>query len=806
MPMTICWGRLVRAKLVFLLFTVMVVACSDSGGEAGNEGGAPPADGAVDQGAGDAQGALLDGPVSPVDAIADGNTESASDAAHGGEASQDAGGMMGDGGLGAPIDAGVGAVVDATSVDGTAPIDSGLQGDAAPPIDGGASPDAASSDAANGSAEGEGGAYLCGSPVFVPPSDAGATTLLASVGLSRTNGLWKDGDRVAGQDAAGWVLWNAVTRLEVTQADTGHIAGMAGGVLLVVSGDGSALQTISEASGAAIGSMSLAGSSQTGLAIDGSYVWTASSSALTALSTIGTVLASQPEDYSTSIIEGSPGSVRVAMGPAGAQVIQAVPTNGAASTNSPPFTGIFANWFVDGTKFLTTLDNNVYVYAADVTQLEFLPVSTLGILGGDGQYLWNDQTKTIQGVVDVYAIGGSSEPIKTYSPGFEAVVVGSGHELALVATGQMFVADAPLPGAPMLTVADLEASPLTDTTVTLPFLNVGAFASDENGFWVVGTGAGAVLSNGTLSAPQQAGTLGCGGVSGMTGSQAGRVALGTAGAGVLILDLPSATASHIDLVSGNGPPNLDEFAPGPNNQGLALSSDGRTLAASASSLTTTADRSLYIFHGPAWTVAESFPHDDTNQDILELFSMSLNASTLAQTSGLFQNRWEYAISVTDITGSVPIFSESSASASVPLPSPDGTRSVVSDGQTTRFYAGATAIGAVGGTAAGWIDDNRVLIADTGFAIQPNPVTPGIYDAQGNLLATPALPFSAWNALSPGGTAGFDVIDSNRIFSHVDETIYDLTSGSALETFAGQGVVAGPFVVSVVGHALRATAY
>jgi hypothetical protein len=664
--------------------------------------------------------------------------------------------------------------------------------------------EAESPDAGQAIGPGEAGiAHPCGSLAIGAPPDAGTSTLLPSLGLQgRVTGLWEDANRVLASDGQGWILWSTLDGQEAAAAASGTPVGLAGGIF--AASQSNQVSIFSAADGAPKGSIPITGTPQVGLASDGSYLWVASATSLSAWSPSGMAMGSHPGAYDTAAIFAAPTGLLVALGPAGANVIETVSPTDGTSSSSPMFSGTFATWFADGTKFLSTVGTNIFVYTASASEVQLVHLSAVGTLGGGGSYFWNFPN-AIGNPLDVYEIGGSGQPVGTYNLANDnAVAMASGQRLGILGSSGM------------VTILDLTATPMADQTMATPVPSPSVFAADSTGhYWSIGSAFGSVYFQGTASAPGDSGTLGCGQVLGLAGSAAGVSVVGTVSGGTLIFDVATSLEASVPITSGlDQSVDLSFYSPRVNN-GLRLSSDGKTLAVAASSYAGNAgDRSLYVLSAPSWRAKYSVPlMDSSSNEIVFDFDMSRDATTLAETLATWNGQfWDYATTVTDISGAKVILSYSgkgtavSVPPSVPLLSPSGSHIAVTQGgppsssSTTELYTGSTLVNAVPGAAVGWIDDSRLLVQTYVPAHPPffTFAATQIYDASGNLLSSPPLP----------AIHGFDPIGTTELFSHSDQIIYDVATGAVVEAtgLPGQSVVAGPFIVSVSGRSLRATRY
>ena len=104
---------------------------------------------------------------------------------------------------------------------------------------------------------------------------------------------------------------------------------------------------------------------------NGSYICAGSSASLTAWSTSGNVLFTRTGDYSHAKLFAGPGSIQIALGPAGTAVVETVSVPDGSSSVGATFSGSFNTWFLDGSRFLTNLSNGVWMYDIHSVQQSF---------------------------------------------------------------------------------------------------------------------------------------------------------------------------------------------------------------------------------------------------------------------------------------------------------------------------------------------------------------------------------------------------------------------------------------------------
>lgn len=157
------------------------------------------------------------------------------------------------------------------------------------------------------------------------------------------------------------------------------------------------------------------------LARDGSYLAVAdkgvsvvgTKASLTVWSPTGAVLLSRDGDYSKARAFAAPGEVRIALGPQGAAVIENISVPTGTSTVTQPFAGNFHSWFGDGARFLTNVNNTVYVFSKDAVQQDVDLLPTITNLAGFGNWFWRSSDG-----LHIYEVGSpTSTPTLSYASG-----------------------------------------------------------------------------------------------------------------------------------------------------------------------------------------------------------------------------------------------------------------------------------------------------------------------------------------------------------------------------------------------------
>jgi hypothetical protein len=263
------------------------------------------------------------------------------------------------------------------------------------------------------------------------------------------------------------------------------------------------------------------------------------------------------------------------------------------------------------------------------------------------------------------------------------------------------------------------------------------------------------------------------------------------------LDIAAAPSGHTAVATRGGtflfdiqPTTTSLIATNPRpSSHVELSADGATLVASAD-LTDAQpgqDISLRVYDWPSTTPKKTYPYVNVYPGELFVdFSLSDDGTRLGQ---LFvESNNGYRRQVTDLLGTNTYFSDTppepsqgGAGSSLPPPliSPSGSRIGAVQGVrnvpgvATNLYANNTLVGAVDGYGVGWLDDNRLLVNVYAYLGKGAPLggfqKAQIYDAQGNLVATPPLP----------EMYGFQMISANVIYSKMARSIFDINTGALL---------------------------
>lgn len=521
------------------------------------------------------------------------------------------------------------------------------------------------------------------------------------------------------------------------------------------------------------------------LASDGSYVCVGSDSRLTVYSLDGSVIASKPGDYSGANSFSAPGNVLVALGPAGQSVIETISVTDGTSTVSPPFSGTFNSWFLDGARFLTNLENTVWEYSNGAVQQAVVGLPTVENLTGQGNWIWTYQAKTPGYPLDVYAIGADT-PTLSYAGSAGSAVVPSGTTIGYLSYG-----------AGEVTVFDLSGSMPLQTDFSVPIAYLDAYAGSSGSQWMVGNLHGALFHGASLSSTPR--FFGYGDAWSIAGSS---------------INAAVSTASGRTLIFNSSPATLDQTIDFSSGK-VALSADGTILGASANANDAQyePDRTLNFYSLPSGGIIKSYPYTyQDGQPALLDFTLASSGETIAQITGTWQNpQWTFARQVTPLTGGSAIWSDTPATVGIAgfvdpvLLSPDGTLIAVYTGDpnqntTTSIIKNGTLVTAAPGAGIGWIDNNRLLTDQYVLASGITSCSGAtIYDSSGKIVAA-SLPC----------LYSIQTVTPDQVYDRAGNAIYSLSTGQPVWTgslpTSWSGAVFGSHIIYQSGHNLVMETY
>lgn len=579
--------------------------------------------------------------------------------------------------------------------------------------------------------------------------DVGHRKTLQSLAMS--------GDRVLSRDTQGgrWILWDTLTHKGLTSglADVNGFVGLRGNLMAIQSANAIDLYNATTAQVQVTIPAALSTIAQSGLADDGSYFWAAIvGGGLKVWSAQGALLVNAPGDYSTAKVFAANTELRVAKGPAGANLIQRIPLDGSAATLSPTFSQTFNSWMQDGERFFAVVGNAVFIYSKTATLVASAALTTVEHLAGSGDYFWTFQGSTPGYPLRIYSVSSPATPITTYG-------YNSGVDIVSTKQGPiaMYSGDAEIhfvqltPQAPRV-------------IVPLPYAYVTHIAFDDaTGRWAISNRDGVVYHHGNSQNAQLEASLGCGEVLEISTTVTGWAAIGFASNRVVILDMNNGG------IINNIVPQWGEK--------LALSNDNSVLAVweGSSRAQYASWFKIHVLSLPSGTETHVFPESND-------FTMAENGSRIAYTERVTNRRY-----VMDTGGVTTFYSDNLNVYSEPVISPNGEMIAVpssTPGSLTTTYlyhldaqgGAAQLVNAVPGFPVKWLDGNR-LFAYTMIDIwQPVPKTAYdktfIYDAQGNTVANPAISVRIQD---------LDVVSASKIYDPNTAKVYDLNTGAATWT-------------------------
>jgi Putative Ig domain len=590
----------------------------------------------------------------------------------------------------------------------------------------------------------------------------------ASIDLIRMNA-----SRVLSQDASGhWVLWNYSTA-GILASGTAPCqsppctsdplpADLAGPTVVIGTPGGFDLR--SSSSGQLLASVA-ASYSWWKLAADGSYVCAGGTTGLQAWSPSGQVLASRSGDYSQALAFAAPGQIQVALGPAGANVIETVSLAGGTSSVGPQFQGSFSSWFLDGSQFITTdsTANRIFIYSNTTIQEDaIIPNGSFASnVAGEGAWLW---TVGSAPGLNIYKVGASASPTASFS--LSGQLIASAQTLGIVGPSAVTVID--LSGA-VPTQVDNQSMPA-------PYGASTTYAAVSGTQWMVSNRLGVLLDGASLPGPAR--YFGYGAALSIAGG-AGHYAIATATGAILFFNsTTSMLEGTIDFPSSK----------------IVLSADGSVLAAESGAVAgTILTDQVNVYSLPAGVLTTSFPFGNASAPTLLDMNVSasgavVGAAVVGSTSSTLQ-AFPVAggAALWDVPGPVGpgenqwlvlLSPDGTLCATAPAPQGGGTTPL------TSIYSNGTFTASRSGWAVGWIDNGRLLVNnyDSKYA---GYLGSSIYDPTGALLASPVLAdLSAFQVVTPQQPS------PDLIYSPQFNAIYSLSSGAT--TWASGSVSTGPY--------------
>jgi hypothetical protein len=582
---------------------------------------------------------------------------------------------------------------------------------------------------------------------------------------------------------AYWVLWDYPTARKImggayacvtlscknfNMTGTGLLGvDLAGETLVYESATG--LQVRSASDGTLLGTIPIAAPlSWWKLSADGSYICIGTSTEITVWSPQGVAIATRAGDYSQAVAFAAPGSISVALGPAGQSVIETISLPAGASSVSPAYQGQFQGWFADGHRFLTTVANTVFVYSSDGQQQDLAALPTAQHLAGTGSWFWSYGADN---VLNIYPVGASGSPAASYTL-LGPYVNASGPTLEVATTSTPSGA---------ISVIDLSGANPVRADHPVPISGMSAYVASSSTRYVIGSGLGVLFDGASpASSPRY---FGYGAPLGIAGSDT-TIAVATASGTILLFDVQTRTLQGtIDFLSSK----------------VALSEDGTTLVAMGEQ----PDDSLHVYTLPSASLTYAWPYTTGSVPQLFDFFFPSSGAVLGQILGTSP-----PVQVTAPTGGAPIWSVDPGTdwdSHATRISPDGTLLAVSTPKMipsgpagTNIYKNGVLSTAISGWAVGWLDNNRLLVNNYILPCSCGLQFTGakIYDVAANTLAASPLP----------ELQDFQIAGPDGVYDATRNEIFSVTSGAATWTTANPvavglnpvGAIAGGYVVFASG--------
>jgi hypothetical protein len=520
------------------------------------------------------------------------------------------------------------------------------------------------------------------------------------------------------------------------------------------------------------------------LATDGTYVCGGTKAGMAVWDISGQLLASRQGDYSAAKVFAAPGQVQIALGPAGANVIETVSTSSGTSTTGPAFSGNFNSWFFDGQRFLTKLGTTVWTYSEDSVQQGIVSLPSFQNLAGNGDWFYTYPNIQSTDPLIIYPVGGSVA---------SATISLSTSPYVTAAPNSLGIFD-PVAGA--VTVVDLSGATPVKAVYPATLYWPLAFTANSATQWTVGGADGLILDGASLSTTAR--NFGY-----------GRARSIAANSSYIALALGNGTIPYFSTSSLTSVNTINS-----SSSSLAMSSTGSVLAALSGA-------TLNIYSLPSGSVSNSWPSQvSAGTSQLSTFTMSADRSTLGLIF-LDSNSGKKIREVVPTAGGAAIWSDSpySSYGFIQL-SPDGSMFAVSDGYSVTLFTGGQVTGSVPGEILGWIDSSHFLTSvfnsQGAYTLYSGNA---IYDKTGALTSKVNMPLIPLNSVVGGGSYPGPVyapptsvlpVSSSSIYYPPQNKTYSLTTGSPLYTSpltpTGVGAIAGSQVVFATNNRVVVDTY
>jgi hypothetical protein len=562
------------------------------------------------------------------------------------------------------------------------------------------------------------------------------------------------------------VLWRTDTPSELASSDTciTTCIALAGPTAAFRNWDGFDLRASADGALLARISRDFVTVSWWALAIDGSYLCAGSATDLTCWSSLGNQLFTRAGDYRNGQPFAAVGTLRLARGAAGNQVIEHFTVADGTSTVSTSFASSFHSWFPDGQRFFATAGNTVAIYTFQAIQVDIASVPTVENLGGSGIWFWTASPS----LLSIYEIGASSTPAASFALNSTKTVHSSINALAILDDD-----------SPQFSIVDLAIDPPQKTDHTATVSRLSRFTAANATTWAIGNQDGVIFGerNSLLQrfSHGAAWSIAAAGV---------HIAVSTASGSVLLFD--AQTRSLINEI--DFPAAKLEFS----NEGQRLAMGPHT-----SSGPTGDDRSLRIYEVPAFDLLDEWPYNTAGPLVARDFSLSGDGLVVGQIAGPVAGTLDQKVTLLDGT---PLFSQASTGQPIRL-SRDGSRiAIASEAPNpavgTNIFVNGSLESAAAGWPLGWLDDSRLLVNTYGPRTRPSDdIYKGaaIVNAAGVVLQNCPIP----------ELAQIQPVSATAIYSPQRNSIFELVTGDVLwasvSDHRSAGAVSGEHVVFASGN-------
>ena len=612
-------------------------------------------------------------------------------------------------------------------------------------------------------AEDEGARTPPGLPCGRMGATDSASGLLLDVGHVRPIvGLTKSGERLVSTDDAGrWVLWDLEKHLLLARGThyptvRPKVAGETLLVTVPIEEIGhelpglyrNALQVRSAVDGSLRSPDGFTNVTPFGVATDGSYVWAATDRTIQAWSPDGMLLASADGDYAGADVFAAPDELDIALGSAGANVIEKLEIDtGDSSTFA--IQGAFYAWFTDGVRFMTHVSNTVRLYSTvGATQEAIFPVPTLQTLTGRGDYFWIGKTfySVFDPTIPIPIANDRSFTTQTFdSNGGPVALMGvfSANDDARDDSVAIVTLTSSGPELSEFSVPELTEFPRIEESAS----SIAYLAADADG-WAWGGDSGQVFDGAALDRP-----LSCGAISSIATARNGRTAVATAAGGVLLFE-----------ASGQAPQFLGQVDQDHSPSTVAISSDGSLLVVVSLPFPglSSVRPLLRAFNLPEMTLAKEWPGGGFEVSMSSSGTRFVERMSIPNTS-----QTNYQLVDLDQTPILTVRSLSSFRHGQAYLSPNGSVVAIPTTEQTRpdatadIYQDGELVGALQGAPLGFLDQTRLLANASGHA--------SVFDTSGVLQPGQILPV----------LSGVTPLPADQVYSTDPNAIYSLGSAEEL---------------------------